>query len=676
MVAASNEATPSLASPSTPLPRKVKLAMTKTTSLTCALGLLTGVALLAPAPAAADPYLNTSNTPFTNRFQFIYHGILSVSGGPYTPARGYFKLRNGSPDSSSGGWLQLSHSADIPLSPLAFNDNSAIFPMELSEELRFYTSVPASLRDLIHVDVTITSSPRVLGPLPATTQTFFFPLTVRSLEQAGGAVFGQTLRNTLETSCAVRWVDQQIKLKYEVYLDASIADPLFTGTGKFTREYQLNTRRNPLGRVSPFLLPVALVGQPPGNRSWSRLTTGSASGVGLAVANGSTTSTTTQTSYGFGPFSVTDPAVTVTRNSSQRIQQTYSAHGALNLMSHDPSFGPAPFGPGRGDLMYCLVRPTFNLYRALADMDFRYVSPASNGGTQGLAYFRMNELLNPQSGTPPFYLNPAEKAAIQALNPLLADPRAQLPTPRFYKVMGPISGQGGSLGGQFGSQSVTRSAVENAVGRSTTVDNSVNVNLPLGAIASAVGLALPIPEAGYRSTDTTTSTVELRTTDLFESAQTTLVEFQFGDDDPRKWIFTEVYYDTLFRTFLFRDASPAPLMLDGLRRNQKLDEIPLPRWMSLILDEKTSGNASAARFLVAGSLRQWAPSGGRAILTLPGKNPIPMQAAIPKGTGNVVFPSLAPGAYDLKAVRFDIPGGKGDTLHRLVVSTNGAVTFD
>jgi hypothetical protein len=211
-----------------------------------------------------------------------------------------------------------------------------------------------------------------------------------------------------------------------------------------------------------------------------------------------------------------------------------------------------------------------------------------------------------------------------------------------------VSGQTGALIGAYGTRAVTRQEVNTATGRSTTVDNSVSFDLPLGAIGSAVGLPLPVPDIGFRNTETTTSTVEYRTTDLLETGQTRLMEFHIADSDPLKWLFFEVYYDTMFRTFLFRDAGPEPTSFLNIRRTYRLDTTRLTRWYAF---KGVDGDANS--YLVTGSASTWAPSGGLVKVSNPDAPQKVCQAWAGAGTGNLVLTGLRPGVYNFKVYKTD-----------------------
>ncbi len=629
--------------------------------------LAAGGAFSASPAAASTPYPNNHGGALTPRFHFEYPGIVSVSE-PHPTSSGFFKLRNGSADTLSGGWLHVTTTPDTPQSLATFNDTSLLLPFQMSQEALFTRSVPRSVRNQIHIDMTITSTPWNPGPVSVTPHVFRFPLNVGDLESIDPVNFPRILLINTAGSCSARWVDQRIVVRYEIWLDGTIADPFATGTGRYVLEQTLRAQQDVLTRVSPYLVPVSLIGQPPGNLSWSRLTADSLAGAGFGFNSYRGTTTTTQSSFGFGPFSDSGPVVSVSRNMSQGIQQTFSAFDALSLQTHDPAAGPTPFGPGRGDLLFCLVRPSFNMFRAVQDRDFKYLSPAFGGGAQAVTYFPMAALLNPQPGTPPAFLSSAENAAIRALNPLLANPKTALPQPRFYRVLGPVSGQTGALNGSSGFRVVNRQEVNTATGRSTTVDNSVSFDLPLGAISSAVGLPFPVPDVGFRNTETTTSTVEYRTVDLQESAVTRLMEYHVSDSDPLKWLFFEVYYDTLFRTFLFRDNSPEPNNFRDIRKSYKLDTARLPRFFAF---KETDGDGST--YLLIGSAAEWAPKGGMVRVWNPDQPLKECRAFINPSTGNLVLTGLKAGVYNFRVIA---PGEK--TLladKKLTLTTTGEVTL-
>lgn len=575
--------------------------------------------------ARAAYYPNTSNGTFVSRLRVEYPGLVGGST-PHTPQNGYFKFKNGSTDYYGGGWILVEDRSDTPQAAASFSDDTVTFRQEITEISTLLACVPQSLRNQIHIQVTVIRSPYALGSSPSITDTQTATTTLGALES-------QSLR--WDPGFDLRWIDQRLTLRWELWLDSSICDPITPG--RFTREFSLQTTRTSLSQLSPFLVPVGLIGQPPGNLSWSRMTLASGAGAGLGVTDTQSMSTSVQDSYGIGPFTHSDPEVTTTRTQTRGTQTTFSVQTALNFATH-PVGQTAPYGPGEGDLMFCLLRPSFELFRTTADSDFKLLRP--NAG-YAFAYFPMRDLLQPQPGTPWASLTPAENAKFRELDPLLSDPRAPLSEPRYYKVLGPVIGTTGQLGGQFSTSTLTRAEVNNAVGSSTLTNNSTSFSLPLGAIGSAIGLPLPVPDPFVRHTETTTSSVEYRTTDIEQAEATILTEFSIADSDPRKVLMYEVYYDTMFHSFAFRDASPPPLVFEQVRMQWHLDETRLLQWRSL----REDWTRDRSGYLVAGSLKDWAPEGGMATFQLAdGKEP-PRCAMIDSRTGNLVMAGLKPGKY-------------------------------
>src|SRR6185369_946171 len=138
---------------------------------------------------------------------------------------------------------------------------------------------------------------------------------------------------------------------------------------------------------------------------------------------------------------------TNTRGSGQGISQLFSFQSSLGISTNNP------YGPGKGDLLVCLKRPTFQVYRATRDRDFRYIVP-KEGQTPAFEIFPMQDLLNPQPGTPEASLTAGENSFLRALNPLLSDPHAMLNQPRYYMIHD-LSFDGASLNGAQMMLSVT-----------------------------------------------------------------------------------------------------------------------------------------------------------------------------------------------------------------------------
>jgi hypothetical protein len=640
---------------------------------------LSCLALLAPQqPAHAESYALVAPSTTVMRLRFDYVGLASAGGGQLTPQKGYFKFQNGSPDCSNGGWFRVSRESDGVLASDPVGADDVTFPIGFTTSQNFVNCVPKSLRDQIHVDVVVTQQPHVLGPNTNLAQTQRYPLTLGGLEGSSGTSTGNGLSLLFEPSVAQLWVDQDVTLGLEVWLDSN-AHPQWIN-GRFQTSLTLRPIRNAVFQLSPYLVPVALIGQPPGDRSSSKLTVASQAGAGLAVAGTQGSSTVTQDSIGLGPFSDSTPVVNNWRSMTQGIQQTFSVVGSLNYATHNPLAGPAPYGPGYGDLMVCLRRPTFEMYQALQDRDFRLLLPGQQAqGTPppllDAVYFPMYEVANPQPGTPLAFLTRDELRKFRELDPLVGAPWAALRPPRFYLVA-TITGAGGSVGSQYGRNTVTRAELNQMMGRSTTVDNSTGFTLPLGAIATALGSPVPVPDVGFRHMETTTSSIEYRTTEAVEDVSTELVEYHIEDSNPRKWLYVEVYYDTLFHSFLFRDATPILPVIEALRRMTQLDERPTARWLGIRQDE--------GRYLVTGSLKSLAAGGGAAVVTpVGGEKPVCCAVFGPE-TGNMVIPNLAPGRY---RVVLQKPGGSlpiteprpsksSIPAYTLTVEKDGSVTFE
>lgn len=616
-------------------------------TLTCSCAVLACAgALLAPREAAAAPYRDTSGGIFTTRLEFRRFDSLTAAGGPYRGTDGY--------SSYSGGWIKGTYYAPTaPAADTQFTDNNVTFRLEAWEHSAFTFYVPSTVRDLIHIQVTLTRSPSSLGPNPSVSDTVSAQTTLGSIERNG-------LR--WDPTFDLRWVDQRVNVRWEVWLDSSVATPLAL-PGHYPLDLNLRTRKSALWQLSPFLVPVGLIGQPPGNLSWSKMTLASSSGAGLAVTDGQMTSTTVQDSYGLGPIQDSTPQYTNWRSQTRGTQTIFSLQSALNFSTH-PIGRTTPYGPGEGDLLFCLLRPTFEQYQTVADSDFRFVAPS---GSPAFAYFPMRELLLPQPGTPWAQLTPTENAAFRTLNPLLTDPRAPLPAPRYVKVVGPIVGVTGALGGQFGTSSVTRREVDQARGSSTTTGGTSGPSLPLGALSSLIGSPLPVPDAFARHSEMTTSSVEYRESEMEQDENTILSEFEIADSDPTKVLWVEIYYDTLFRSFAFRDASPPTSVWERLRL-RLAPSTTLKSWLGQREDWKPVGTNS---FLIAGPLKKWAPLGGMATFrSADGKQSLG-RAGIDPVTGNILMTGLKAGRY---SVLVEARGDLRATLLTLTLDQEGVPT--
>src|SRR5262249_45144709 len=144
-------------------------------------------------------------------------------------------------------------------------------------------------------------------------------------------------------------------------------------------------------------------------------------------------------------------------------------------------------------------------------------------------------------------LTASENAAFRNLNPLLSDPHATLPEPRYYKIRDVEFQTGaGTTGGSMGIASIEKSLVEAKITNSSTRFDNTSTTIPLGALFKLAGFPLPVPDAVYRSEETTTASVEFHTMKTLDSSSGALVEYEIADSRPNLVLNIEIYYDTYF----------------------------------------------------------------------------------------------------------------------------------
>jgi hypothetical protein len=198
---------------------------------------------------------------------------------------------------------------------------------------------------------------------------------------------------------------------------------------------------------------------------------------------------------------------------------------------------------------------------------------------------------------------------------------------------------------------------------STTRDESTSTTIPLGAIGDAVGVPL-LPDLFSRHQETTMASIELSTTKTTENANGRLLDFEIGDSDPTKVLNVQVYYDTFFRTFVFRDSGTPELMKLSNELHEKfgLDKVALKDWQVYRVADKYSDT----QFVVAGWLGEDAPKKG-ALTFISEEQHLPHHTvAVMPQSGNVLIPNMAPGKYTVEY---------SGQRYRLAVIDEGRVEF-
>lgn len=655
--------------------------------------------LLVALPSVAQQALTqpypTAGTAGLTRLDFTLLPSVSAETAPaggYSPANGYFRVRI--PNGRLLGWLKVSLLPTNPATPAeaSFATRGAAYPIVVTYDGQLQgqgtylaREVPQSVRDNIQVKVRLTARPVwAHGGVvtPYVTERTFAPGQWEYWRSS------QPGPMRLAPDAELRWIHQDIDLVVEVALNPSILDSNWaagwasTGLrytkGLHTLQQQtcppdsasagstctaearlfLRATKPPVRTVAPFLVPVAMLGRPPGAESWSRFTATSGFGATYAVYDQSSTSVTTQTSYGIGPISWSDPETNTYRAAGQGTTRTIAYRNVEGWQT--TTYGRN----GTGDLMLALCYPSFDLYQAPADMDF---VPRPGSGSQSNNricpslnnFITMGDLLTPRPPTPgqvTTYLSPAERAALVGLNPLLTNPRAALDPTRFilmspYTLPPGVTVKGGSEAG-----SVTKDQVVSKLSQSSTTASTSSLKIPIGALsAAAIGVSIPL-NISSRTTETTTISVEFTSRTSLERSEGVLVEYEIKD--PEKWLHVEVYYDTWFGGFVFRDITPAET-LKTWADQKGLRIRPTDRL------EATRLSAASSGFALTGSLRSLAPQGGLALIqSADGK--LRHWAGIIKETGNFAVAGLPPGTYTVSVAGQQAP---------LSVSTAGAVNM-
>jgi hypothetical protein len=204
---------------------------------------------------------------------------------------------------------------------------------------------------------------------------------------------------------------------------------------------------------------------------------------------------------------------------------------------------------------------------------------------------------------------------------------------------------GAQINGSLGVQSVTRQQVESVLTNSLTYDDSETVTIPVGAITAALGYPIPLPDLTFRHMENSTASTEYKTVHTLEGTSGALLEFQIADSNPSRWIYTQVYYDTFFRTFVFRDsATPGRIRLaDSLRERFQLDVRPVRRWESIRAEDHED------RYFVVGSLSALGIKKGTVEFIPKRKGKATHRVSVFPKTGNVMIPNMAEGVYTIRA---------------------------
>jgi hypothetical protein len=610
-----------------------------------------------------ESYPTNSGGPYVATLELFRVTDAPLSGNN-SAGNGMFRLSETSPNLGSikGGWLRTSVQVNDPCACGLISDDTTKFLVKINLRSSWSgtNTFPPSLMDRIHIESRVILRPHADLTRATPPKVWPYPTTLSILYPTGpnpGDIVFEPFSN-------FEWIDQDVELELHVWLDGDVVGAASWAGPNNRYVYKLpvplRSIKTKFSQLSPYLLPVAIIGDPPGDQSWSQYSVTQGIGAGVALYQGTSSSVTTQDSYGFGPISWTSPTYTTTRSSQKGVHQRINAERTKTLQTN------GPFGPGNGDLMVALVRPSFAMYRGARDMDFRFLcapgtpcwqippdcrsrttvpSASSPARPPHVEFFPMKDLVIPPPGSFVANLTQSERDALRALNPLVGNPHAilsdpQNPSPRYYFIDS-FSGSAGQVSAQQSVVEIHSTDVTDVIANSTTRDGSQSFAVPLGAITAAAGMPLPIPDLTIRQQETTTTTSEYKTVKDLSFAGGTLLSYNIGDSNPGKRLCVEVYFDTLFNAFVFRDCNPPPmeLRISTLSNQLRIKDVPQTIWQATQADVQ-------GKFIVTGSLGSAVPATGTVVNFLPLDKGRPRyHVTVASGTGNLIVPNMVPGRY-------------------------------
>ena len=577
--------------------------------------------------------------------QLDYDPVRSLTSGPCLAADGCFKFNNSvETNYSYGGWLYL-NATDYPVPQQAdLDDTWTFYPVGWSESNIAQLYLPDAILDAFDIDIDVVVTPTFHIPgHPNITQSIPYT-TTSAVTRAWGALpaplaSGGARSNDqswlIEPGDRPNWVDSEVTLSITITPDPALLDSGWAGQS-YTYEvpFPLHQQAAPFADVTPYFVPTSILGRPPGDQSWSRLTQSSGQAATMAVFESESSSQTVESSWGIGPFTHSNPPVTTSREETQGTYQEVSHSFALQVDTNNP------YSPGEGDMMVGMLRPTFRISEAPTDLEFELV------GSGDVVAIAMKELLNPTSTNSITVqnLNSDELSAFIDMNPLLTNPHARLKAPRYTPVVTFADVVGGSVGGGYSLRTITRAQVETALANSTTTTNNSSVTIPLGSIFSAVGVPLPFDlDINSRSSETTTIGSKYSTKESLGMSGGTMLEFTIGDSDPEARLCAEVFFDSVFRSFAFRDCNTEGLeyAISSLIETYELAN-PLPPGLTMVRVE----DGEDSDYTLVGSLsEEEQEEGSRVRFIAQSEGAVDFEVALMPGTSNVVAPAVRPGKY-------------------------------
>lgn len=585
-----------------------------------------------------------------------------------TPENGWFHLAQ----HLGGEWIYVAGYDYRPPEHARLEDDYTVYPVGFSWNYRFENLTPPLARDNFNIRVYLEVEPTHGIPgHPNTEQVRTYTTTTGAITSSGrlrgplsyplSAPNPNHQSWLIEAGVRPNWIDNKVRIKVEVWPDPSIVRAHSQG-GVYTWEMPVDTfglpnywlrqqQELPYTALAPYLVPMAIIGQPPGDLSWSQLVQSAGTGVSLGASQRESRSRTVNGSWGLGPLQHTEPTHTTRRDSTVGTYQNVSYELAVGNRSE------ARFGVGRGDMLVAMKAPKYQFLSAPNDLDYELAEAGA------LVRFPMEALFRTGNSVVDA-LTTAERQALIDLNPLASNPHAQLPEPRYYEVMQFASLQGGQSNGAYTVRSVTGQHLRQLNSRGITTRRSSSFKLDMGAVVGYarklgnVPSGLPTPTAYSRVDETDSVTLELTNEFDTDGAHGSIVDFVIADSDPYKEICTTVYWDTYFRTFAFRDCATKATMNTFRRFMDKYELFvrPMKFWVAEKSDPSKHGH-----LFVAGSLANEGLDIEEVTFESVSHPGLYYTAAVMEKTLNVVLPSIRPGYYETQ-VYSDLYGLKVSEL--------------
>ena len=416
------------------------------------------------------------------------------------------------------------------------------------------------------------------------------------------------------------------------------------------------------------VLPLGIIGKPPGLNSWSSIAQTEGSVVKTGIREETAQAETHSHSVGIGPIPI-DSSDEVTRE-RRAGEGTYQLFGWENKGAISSA---GPLRNGEADLLVLAQGVDVLVYHAALDADFLLSE------IDGIAYFPMRELLvqrNYLTGQATTQSSnsvvrglalPVIRALI-ALNPVLENPYARLAPPRFHKVGVRYDGQGGALTQRYEVQGAEIQTALQASSTTTVDDSTFDVELPINAIIKAIsGYDVPaeLVNPQFTNVQVGTSIVELVSSAEITRHTGEVIEYGLFDTTGAEFC-SEAFFDSLFNALLFRDCTlpcdrPGAICLSSL--------VARPDSWRFGTVEAVRGGFLTGRsdYYVVGSLRLDGADRLRTIRFARTDRPGPSyESSLDPATGAFVLPNLRPGMYRAKV---------GSDVHELTLSKAGDLRY-